>query len=167
MWYSIWSLFTEFISLFASSVTSLSSEIVSLLLCIISPGTGQREKKEKSYFVAGGERATKPTTSGRRIVNCIATHAPKEKPTIQIGTLLGLCSWSQSIATAASVNSPIPLSKVPVDFPTPRKLIFNAEKLLPIKDAYILCIILLFILPPYWGWWCKISTTGALASLLW
>lgn len=77
---------------FANSVTSLSSEIVSLLLCMISPGTGQGERKEKSYFVAGRKKAIKPTISGLRIISCIATHAPKEKPTIQIGTLLGLCS---------------------------------------------------------------------------
>src|SRR5688572_9872366 len=96
--------------------------------CVIRPAAGQGERKEKSYRLAGGETATNPSISGRRISSCSAIQAPKEKPLIQQVMASGFCNCSQSSAVAASVSSPTPSSYLPCDLPTPRKLKRNTEK---------------------------------------
>ena len=67
---------------------------------MIRPDAGQGARNEKSWVVAGGVTEMKPRISGRRIINCMATQAPKEKPAIQQVLVLGLRLCIQSSAEA-------------------------------------------------------------------
>ena len=80
---------------------------------MIIPEAGQGARNEKSCTLVGGATEMNPVISGRRIINCIATHAPKENPPIQHVDAFGLWVCIQSSAVAASDNSPWPLSNLP------------------------------------------------------
>ena len=67
---------------------------------MIIPDAGHGARKEKSCWLAGGAMEMKPLISGRRIINCMATQAPKEKPAIQQVLVLGLRLCIQSSAEA-------------------------------------------------------------------
>src|SRR3546814_7380050 len=105
----------------------------------IMPDEGQGARKLKSYMFAGGATDRKPRISGRRIKSCIPIHAPKLKPAIHVVCASGWIDWTQSSADAASLSSPMPLSKVPWLRPTPRKLKRSTAKPRATKLLYIAC----------------------------
>ena len=78
---------------------------------LLRPEEGQGAKKLKSLMFAGGEMLTKPFISGLLISNCIATHAPKEKPATQqiFEFVLYCCNQSKTLA-ASAYSSPSPSS---------------------------------------------------------
>src|SRR5579863_5761411 len=86
------------------------------------PDEGQGARNVKSLRLAGGAIEMKPSISGRRIRSCMPIQAPKENPPTQQLEALGLKDCTQSSAAAASDSSPWPLSNLPCDRPTPRKL---------------------------------------------
>ena len=77
----------------------------------------KEQEKLKSLKFAGGETLIKPFISGLLISNCIATHAPKEKPATHTILELVLYCCNQSNTLAASLSSPSPSSNIPSLFP--------------------------------------------------
>src|SRR2546423_15560533 len=89
-------------------LTSFGGTTASLSPCTIRPDDGQGARNEKSYRLAGGAIEINPSTSGRRINNCMPIQAPNEKPATQQARASGLMVCAQSSAEAASESSPVP-----------------------------------------------------------